>query len=74
MMSPLRDTQSPAVFTVNCSFCNTPISLPDDAAGKTINCPNCKAKNLIADRPPKSLDDPSTCSSGPKTESDEDEE
>jgi LSD1 subclass zinc finger protein len=65
---------SPDVFTVNCSFCNTPIRLPDDAGGKIINCPNCKAKNLIAKQPPKSMGEHSTSSSGPKTEPSDDDE
>jgi hypothetical protein len=56
------------VFTVNCSFCNTPIRLPDDAAGKTISCPNCKKKNVITEQPPKPTEDTSTTIGGPKTE------
>ena len=65
-------SRAPAVFTVNCSFCNSPITLPDDATGKTINCPNCKKKNLISEQPTKSIEDSSTCSSGPKTEPSDD--
>ena len=38
------------MFIVHCANCNEPLHLPDDAAGKTIRCLNCKAIIMISER------------------------
>lgn len=38
-------------ITISCSACGKTLKAPDEAAGKTVNCPNCSTRIVLS--PPK---------------------
>lgn len=43
---------------ITCPKCNRKLKVPDDAHGRTLNCPACKSKIAIANKPPKAVEPP----------------